>query len=147
MRRRVPLTRAHAKKIPKPDLAAAYYLQSQILASKSDFKNGIVAAAKAAQGVPDDPLGWYNLGAIAYAGADYATAVTAEEKALALNSQYANAMYILGLSYYELKRPDDAIKVFKELDKLNPNNTAVISILANLLNGKPPVSPATAKSK
>jgi len=123
----------------KPDLAAAYYMASQIYASKKDFKNAIPAATQAAQYGQTDPLGWYNLGAIAYAGADYTTAASAEEQALALNSQYANAMYILGLSYYELKRPDDALKMFNALNQLSPGQKVVTDILANLNAGKPPL--------
>ena len=39
-----------------------------------------------------------NAGAIAYAGGDYQDAAIAMQQALALQSQYANAMYVLGLS-------------------------------------------------
>lgn len=132
----------------KPDLAAAYYMASQIYASKKDFKNAIPAATQAAQYGRTDPLGWYNLGAIAYAGADYTTAAAAEEQALALNPQYANAMYTLGLAYYELKRPEDALKVFEALDQLSPDQKVVKDILANLKAGKAPLSasaPASSK--
>ena len=126
----------------KPDLAAAYYMASQIYASKKDFKSAIPAATQAAQYGQNDPLGWYNLGAIAYAGADYTTAAAAEERVLTLNSQYANAMYVLGLSYYELKRADDAVKVFEALNQLSPNQKVVTDILENLKAGNPPL-PAT----
>ncbi|MDO8522404.1 MAG: tetratricopeptide repeat protein [bacterium] len=128
----------------KPDLAAAYYMASQIYASKKDFKNAIPAATQAAQYGQNDPLGWYNLGAISYAGTDYTTAAAAEERALTLNSQYANAMYILGLSYYELKRPDDSLKVFNALNQLSPGQQVVADILANLNAGKPPLSTTSA---
>ena len=124
----------------KPDLAAAYYMASQIYAFRKDFKSAITTAAQAAQYEQNDPLGWYNLGAIAYAGADYATAASAEERALMLNPQYANAIYILGLSYYELKRSDDSIKVFNALNQLSPGQKAVTDILANLNAGKPPLA-------
>ena len=132
----------------KPDLAAAYYMASQIYASKEDFKNAIPAATQAAQYGRNDPLGWYNLGAVAYAGKDYATAAAAEEQALTLNPQYANALYILGLSYYELERPDDALQVFNALNQLSPDQKVVTDILANLNAGRAPVSTAPAgKSK
>lgn len=130
----------------KPDLAAAYYMASQIYASKEDYKNAIPAATRAAQYGRNDPLGWYNLGAISYAGADYATAAAAEEQALTQNPQYANAMYILGLSYYELKRPDDSLKVFEALNQLSPDQKVVTDIIANLKDGKAPI-PKPAPSK
>ena len=132
----------------KPDLAAAYYMASQIYASKKDYKNAIAAATQAAQYGRSDPLGWYNLGVIAYASTDYTTAAAAEEQALALNPQYANAMYILGLSYYELERPEDALKVFEALNQLSPDQKVVTDIIANLKAGRAPISTApTVKSK
>lgn len=131
----------------KPDLASAYYMASQIYASKKDFKSAIPAATNAAQYGGNDPLGWYNLGAIAYAGEDYATAAAAEEQALTLNPQYANAMYILGLAYYELKRPEDSLKVFQALDQLTPEHQKVVTdILDNLNAGKPPISASTSSA-
>ncbi|MDO8481657.1 MAG: tetratricopeptide repeat protein [bacterium] len=123
----------------KPDLAAAYYMASQVYASKKDYKNAISAATQAVQYVPSDPLGWYNLGAMAYAGADYTNAAYAEEQALTLNPQYSNAMYMLGLSYYELKRPEDSLKVFDALNKLSPGEKTVTDILARLKSGKSPL--------
>ena len=123
----------------KPDYAPAYYLASQIYASQKDFKDAIPAAAKAASFAPDDPIGWYNLGGIAYVGGDYADAAAAEEQALARNPQFANALYILGLSYYELKRPADAIKTFETLDKLDPGQEIVATILTNLRAGRAPL--------
>ncbi len=121
----------------KPDLASAYYLASQIYVAKTDANNALLAAAQAARYAPNDPLAWYNAGAIAYAAGDYQDASLAMQQALALQSQYANAMYVLGLSLYQLKQPDNAIIVFEALDKLDPNQPVVTQILTNLRGGKP----------
>ncbi len=128
----------------KPDLASAYYLASQIYVAKSDANNALLAAAQAARFAPNDPLAWYNAGAIAYAGGDYRDAAIAMQQALALQSQYANAMYVLGLSLVQLGQPQDAITVFQALDQLDPNQPIVLQIIANLKAGRPldtPVNP------
>ncbi len=121
----------------KPDLASAYYLASQIYVAKSDANNALLAAAQAAKYAPNDPLAWYNAGAIAYAGGDYQDAAIAMQQALALQSQYANAMYVLGLSLVQLKQPGNAITVFEALNQLDPNQPVVVQILNNLKSGRP----------
>lgn len=120
----------------KPDLAAAYYLASQIYVAKNDPVNALKAAAFAAQYAPNDPLAWYNAGAIAYAAGGYQDAALAMQQALALQPQYANAMYVLGLSLYQLQRPADALTVFEALDKLDPGQPIVQHILGNLRAGR-----------
>lgn len=121
----------------KPDLASAYYLASQIYVAKSDANNALLAAAQAAKYAPNDPLAWYNAGAIAYAGGAYQDAVIAMQQALALQSQYANAMYVLGLALFQLEQTADAITVFEALNQLDPNQAIVQQILTNLRAGKP----------
>ncbi|HEY4514175.1 MAG TPA: tetratricopeptide repeat protein [Candidatus Paceibacterota bacterium] len=123
----------------KPDFAAAYYLASQIYALNSDFQNAIPAATSAVQSASDDPLGWYNLGTIYYASGDYGGASAALEQALLRQPQYSNAMYVLALTYYKLDRTQDAIKIFEDLNKLNPNQEIVLQALLNLRRGEAPV--------
>ncbi len=125
----------------KPDLASAYYLASQIYVAKSDANNALLAAAEAARYAPNDPLAWYNAGAIAYAGGDFPDAVIAMQQALALQSQYANAMYVLGLALFQLDRAQDALTVFQALNQLDPNQPIVLQILENLKAGRPLETP------
>lgn len=121
----------------KPDLAAAYYLASQIYAGREDFDNALSTAAEATRLAPNDPQAWYNAGVIAYAGEDYANAALAMERALTLQPQFANALYVLGLSYYRLERTDEALAVFTALDALDPGQETVQGILARLRSGQP----------
>ena len=123
----------------KADFAPAYYLESQVYALQGDLAHASASAALAVQYTPYDPLAWYNFGAILYAQKNYADAATAEEKALSLNSRYANALYIEGLAYSGLNRPADSLKAFETLDTLDPGQSAVESILANLRKGLPPL--------
>ncbi|MSU74026.1 tetratricopeptide repeat protein [Candidatus Kaiserbacteria bacterium] len=126
----------------KPDFAAAYYAASQVYASNGDFKNALSAAALATQYAPQDPLAWYNAGAIAYANKDYTNAIAALEQALTLQSNYANAEYVLGLAYYDAGRPADSLKVFEALATLEPNQQVVQDAIKNLRAGAAPLSVA-----
>lgn len=127
----------------KTDFAAAYYAASQIYASQNNLKDALSAAARAAQYASNDTLAWYNAGSIAYAAKDYTNAVVALEKALALEPNYANASYVLGLSYAQLGRTADALKIFEALNTLNPNQQVVQQAIADLRTGKkPPPAPA-----
>lgn len=124
----------------KADFAPAYYLGSQIYAAKSDFKNAIPAAARAVQYAQDDPLAWYNLGLIAYAGEDWGNAAAALEQTLTREPKFADALYLLGLTYHKLNRKEDSIKVFESLGALLPDEAAVSTILTNLRAGRAPVA-------
>jgi tetratricopeptide (TPR) repeat protein len=123
----------------KPDFAAVYYLASQVYTSKNDLVSAATAAAQAVKYAPDDKLGWYNAGVIAYAQGDWQSAVTDEQEALSLDSQYANALYVLGLSYYQLQRPADSMATFEALAKLDPGEAAIGQILSNLEAGQAPL--------
>lgn len=130
----------------KPDFAAAYYVASQVLTEQKDFQNALPAAKAATQYAPNDPLAWYNLGAVAYTATDYTDAVSALEHALSIEPQYANATYALGLSYYQLGRVTDSIKIFQQLSALDPSQTIIKDILANLEVGNSPFEQASATS-
>ena len=60
------------------------------------------------------------------------------EKALSIVPNYANVQYFLGLSYSKLGRVNDAIKLFEDLKRTNPENQEVSLILENLRSGVDP---------
>jgi tetratricopeptide (TPR) repeat protein len=121
----------------KKDYFAAYFLRSQVEAGQGNFTTAAQDATTAAQGSPDDSQNWYNLGAILYAAGSYSDAVTALEHAVALQGDYANALFVLGLSYDKLGRPDDALGVLQKASNLNPTDMTVVNIIRNIQAGKP----------
>ena len=122
----------------KPDLAAAHFLLSQIYARAGDLQKALDSASAAARLVPEDPLGWYNLGTILYAGADYQNAALAFERAVGIQNDYANAMFLLGISYALLDRDAEALSVLKAVAALNPTDTTLNTIIANVRAGRDP---------
>ena len=65
------------------------------------------------------------------------------EKAVALNPNYSDALYSLGIIYDSSGQKDKAIDAFTKLQQLNPTNTDISKILDNLKAGKPALQVVT----
>ncbi|MBI4093337.1 tetratricopeptide repeat protein [Candidatus Kaiserbacteria bacterium] len=126
----------------KADLAPAHFLLSQIDARANALQEALQHAGVAVQIAPQDPLGWYNLGTMLYASNDYGNAVTALERAVALEENYANALYLLGLSYYRLERVDDSLRALRAVAATNQDNAALNEIIEDIDAGRDPFTPA-----
>jgi len=76
------------------------------------------------------------------------------EKAINLNPNYSDALYLLGLVYDQSGQKDKAIEEFTKLQQLNPQNTDISKVLENLKAGKsalqsttpPPATPPAESS-
>lgn len=132
----------------KSNYTDALFLLSQIEADDGNVKKAIDNATQAAQLSPNDIGVFFQLGLLEYLNNDFVNAAAALERAVALNSQFANAKYFLGLAYGRSGRTADAIKQFEDIQVTNPDNTEVKKILYNLRSGLSPLtgispSPAT----
>ncbi len=131
----------------KNNLAVAYFLRSQVEAQQNDFTHAVQDAQVAVSLAQQDPLGWYNLGVIFYASGSYDNAAQALRQAVALNTTYANALFVLALADDKLGDGVGAMSAMQEVAKLNPSDATVAQVLANLEAGKPALqAPAAATS-
>ncbi len=135
----------------KPNFAAAYYLRSQVLATEGSFAPAIEDAGAAAQLTPQDPVGWYNLGTILYSAQSYDLASQALGRAVSLQNNYSNAMFMLALSWDKLGKHADALAAMQAVQKLNSTDATVAQIIANLEAGRgalesTPPAPAPTKT-
>ncbi|OHA20046.1 MAG: hypothetical protein A2836_01580 [Candidatus Taylorbacteria bacterium RIFCSPHIGHO2_01_FULL_45_63] len=121
----------------KNNYTEAIFFLSQIEASEGNLKAAISSVESAALISPNEPVIQFQLGLLKYNSKDYKGAATALERAVALNSVYANAKYFLGLSYEKLGRIKDATAQFEDVKKTNPDNKELDSILKNLKAGRP----------
>ncbi|MEM9336594.1 MAG: tetratricopeptide repeat protein [Patescibacteria group bacterium] len=85
---------------------------------------------------PQNPARYYQLGVLHSANADIAAAIQAFEAAISLDQNYANARYLLALAYAEQGRDADAIAQLQIVRDLNPDNTVVDSLIAQLESGE-----------
>ena len=124
----------------KNNYTDAVFFLAQIEIAEGNIKNAIQLVEAGSTLVFDNPVVFFQLGILKYSDRekDYKGAAEAFEKAVALNSSYSNARYFLGLSYYNLRRRDDAIKQFEVVKTFNPDNKEVEFILKNLKEGRAP---------
>lgn len=128
----------------KPDFAAALYLLSQAEAAAGNGDAAVQAAAATVQLVPDDPIGWFNLGFILYSGGMYQDAAASLEQAVVRANDYSNALFFLGLSYYQMQRPQDAVIAFQRVLELNPDQAWLQAGIEDVQAGRQPFVENTA---
>lgn len=126
----------------KGNYTEAIFLLSQIEAAEGNIKAAISSVKAASDIAPDDATLFFQLGLLLFSDKSFGDAVTALERAVALNPDYANAKYFLGLSYEKLKRDVEAIAQFTDLQKTNPDNKEINLILRNLKAGREPFADA-----
>ena len=127
----------------KPNYTDAILLVVQLEVANNDIPSAIQAATAAAQTAPGVAPIWFQLGLLYYSNGDTAKAILALEKALFITTEYANAKYFLGLSYYAQNRTEDATKQFEDLQKTNPDNSEVQLVINNMTAGREPFASST----
>ncbi|MDO8552593.1 MAG: tetratricopeptide repeat protein [bacterium] len=123
----------------KSDLTQARLLLSQLSARTNDLAKAEEEALNVVRLAPEDPLAWYNLGLVLYTRKEYDNAALALERAVQIQKDYANALFTLGLTYYQLNRPNDAIAMFEKVAELNPNDPTPQTAITNVKAGKNPL--------
>lgn len=121
----------------KPNYTDAILFLVQLNVANNDLVSAIQAAQAAVQSAPGVAPIWFQLGLLYYAGGDTKNAIAPLEEALKIQGDYANAKYFLGLSYYAQNRQVEAVRLFEDLARTNPDNTEVLAIINNMRAGKP----------
>ena len=116
----------------KSNYPIAHFLLSQVEVSLGNVEEAIRYAENAALSAPQEPLAWFQVGVLHHGVQNYEIAIAALEQAVALNGNYANALYVLGLDYAQVGREEDALRAFRRVQELNPDNQAVADIIASL---------------
>ncbi|MDP3794339.1 MAG: tetratricopeptide repeat protein [bacterium] len=120
----------------KADYADAHFLLAQIYDRQGNLSEAIRAAENTKQ---LDPFGTgiaFQLGFLYYKGERFDEAEQEFKRAVNRQPNYSNARYFLGIIYDRKGDTKSAIEQFEEIAKLNPDNTEVQRILANLRSGR-----------
>jgi tetratricopeptide (TPR) repeat protein len=131
----------------KHNYTEAVFLLSQVQVSEGKVKEAIASVESVAVLSPTDPTVFFQLGILKYNNRDYRGALEALERAVFLAPTYSNAKYFLGLSYYRTNMVDKALTQFNDILVLNPTNTEVPTIIANLKAGRDPFANLTASER
>lgn len=116
----------------------AIFLLAQLQIENNELENAVRSVQAATLFDPNNPVGFFQLGLLQYSAGNFADAAQAFERAVALNTVYANARYFLGLSYSQLGQQEKALAQFVEVQKTNPDNTELAQIIENLRAGRQP---------
>jgi len=132
----------------KPDLADAHFLATQAALRLGNIQEAISSAEKTKLAAPFDVGVAFQLGLLYYQAGEIDKSQIEFERAVAMNNNYSNARYFLGLIYDRKNDKTRAIQQFEEIEKFNPDNQEVKAILTNLRAGKsalekivPPATP------
>lgn len=121
----------------KSDYATAYYLRGTIGEQKNNIAGAIEDFAAALSLAPKDAVVAFNLGRVYYNRSQGDDLVRAEQLflyAIQLNSNYADALWSVGLLYERKGQVGKALEYFRKVQVLNPGNSAVKQKI-NLLGG------------
>jgi tetratricopeptide (TPR) repeat protein len=124
----------------KSNYTQALLLRSRLELGAGDREAALRTMTQAALSSPDDPTVFFQLGVLLYDLERFEEAATSLERAVITNSVFADAKYLLGLSYYELGMLNEAVAQFEDLNTLIPDNEVIETILSNLIAGREPIS-------
>jgi len=131
----------------KPDYAAANYLRAVIALREGKTADAIKSLETAKKSAIEDAGLAFQLGTLYYNTDKLNEARGEFERAVAIDANYSNARYFLGLIYDKLGDKPAAIAQFEKISALNPDNQEVKDILKNLRAGKPAIATAAPATK
>jgi tetratricopeptide (TPR) repeat protein len=126
----------------KQNYTDAYFTLAQIEVAANNVPGAIRSVEATTLIDPNNAALYFQLGLLKYGHSDYGGAANAFGRAIEIIPNYANAQYFLGLSYDRLGKKTEAIMIFEELYKTNPDSSEVALILSNLKDGRQPFSNA-----
>ena len=121
----------------KSDFAPASFQLAVVFQREGKIKEAIEKLEETKFLAPFDPLLAYQLGILYYGEEKNDLAKSEFERAVALDQNYSNARYFLGLIYDKEGNKEKAIEQFEWIERLNPEDEAIKTILKNLREGKP----------
>lgn len=120
----------------KGDFATGHFLLAQVALRQGKTDEAIKNTENARRAAPQDIGILFQLGLLYYQNKQYSRAEEAFSSALALNENYSNARYFLGILLDRRGQKSEAIKQFEKILTFNPGNTEVQKILTNIRAGK-----------
>ncbi len=124
----------------KPNFIDGIFFLAELEVADGDSATAIAQLEKVALADSRNYAVFLKLGVFKYDAGDYAGAVSALERSITLNPGIINTHYLLGLSYSKVGRVDEALAVFRSLQKALPENETIAKMVTNLEAGLPPLT-------
>ena len=120
----------------KEDYTEAYVALSEIYEKSGQTSAAIAGLKNRIKSEPKNIGLLFRLGYLQYQYGDLVGAKGSFLAIIAINPNYSNAKYYLGLIYDRYDEINKSIQEFEEILKLNPGNQDIIRILNNLKSGR-----------
>jgi tetratricopeptide (TPR) repeat protein len=123
----------------KNNFSEALFLQAQLDVKDGNIKSAVETARQIITLEPDNPTRYYQLGVLLAADKDQNGAIDAYQAAIKLDNNYANARYMLALTYIDQKRATDALEQLHIVQQSNKDNEQLNNLVKQLETGGLPL--------
>ncbi|MEN9920177.1 MAG: hypothetical protein RL538_70 [Candidatus Parcubacteria bacterium] len=126
----------------KSNLSEALFLLAQIDVKEGNIQSAVDTTRKIITLEPNNPTRYYQLGVLLAANKDLDGAAVAYESAIKIDTNYANARYMLALTYLDQKRLEDALTQLRIVREANRENEQLNNLITQLETNGLPLVPA-----
>jgi tetratricopeptide (TPR) repeat protein len=134
----------------KPNYIDALFLLSQIDVTEGNTEGALATTRSIVAIEPQNPVRYFQLGSLLVANRDLSGARAAFEAAIALDTNFANARYLLALVHLEEGRREEALAQLRIVQSTNGDNVELASLIGQLESGvaiPPPLGLSTPVSE
>lgn len=125
----------------KSNFTEALFLLAQLDIGEGNVESAIATTRAIITLEPRNPTRYFQLGMLLSAEEMYEEAISTFLTAIALDQEYANARYLLALTYLSVNQPDLALAQLDIVEMTNQNNPQVEELKQQINNGEDFVSP------
>lgn len=119
----------------------ALFLLAQIDIQEGDVESAIAMTRQITTLEPNNPTRYYQLGILLASNNDVEGAITAYQAAIAKDPNFANARYLLALSYLKTGRVDESLAELRIVQQANQDNTELQDLINQIeTNGAAAIS-------
>lgn len=120
----------------KPNYTEALFLSAQLDIREGNTESAIATTRSIITLEPRNPTRYFQLGMLLSSAQRYQESIVAFEAAVRLDSQYANARYLLALAYLATDRTDDALAQLRQVQVTNPDNPELLNLIGQVESGE-----------
>lgn len=116
----------------KQNYTEALFLLSQLDIQEGNTEAAITTTRQIITLEPNNPTRYYQLGILLNANNNQEAAIVAFEAAIARDTNFANARYLLALTYVQVGRPEDALRELRIVEQNNADNPELKAVIEQI---------------
>jgi tetratricopeptide (TPR) repeat protein len=125
----------------KNNFSEALFLLTQLDIKDGNLQSAIDTTRQIITLEPNNPTRYYQMGVLLAANKDLEGATKAYEAAIKIDQNFANARYMLALTYLDQKRLDDALVQLRIVRETNQDNEQLNNLVSQLEQNGLPLAP------